>query len=205
MSHPYFSPSVLGTHGTVDVPASKLQLIRWRRHRQSIHTTRCTCSTLVLSSKYFGTRKCCHPQISDLVIRLVFFRESSRKIINKLTSRLPSCESSIPGRFALFECNSNDVRICKKISQESCHQEIMKPKSDIWGWQHLWGPKDLLKLTLCPLQAAQVSYTPTRTRRRSGRTLSPSSCSSSAGTAGRCERRGWSMRYHLKIHISIKK
>jgi len=97
-----------------------------------------------MSSKYFGTRKCCHPQISDLVIRLVFFRESSRKIINKLTSRLPSCESSIPGRFALFECNSNDVRICKKISQESCHQEIMKPKSDIWGWQHLWGPKDLL-------------------------------------------------------------
>ena len=97
-----------------------------------------------MSSKYFGTRKCCHPQISDLVIRLVFFRESSRKIINKLTSRLPSCESSIPGRFALFECNSNDVRICKKISQESCHQEIMKPKSDICGWQHLWGPKDLL-------------------------------------------------------------
>ena len=96
------------------------------------------------SSKYFGTLKCCHPQISDLVIRLVFFRESSRKIINKLTSRLPSCESSIPGRFALFECNSNDVRICNKISQESCHQEIMKPKSDIWGWQHLWGPKDLL-------------------------------------------------------------
>ena len=100
----------------------------------------------VESSKYFGTRKCCHSQISDLVIRLVFFRESSRKIINKLTSRLPSCESSIPGRFALFECNSNDVRICKKISQESCHQEIMKPKSDIWGWQHLWGPKDLLNL-----------------------------------------------------------
>ena len=98
----------------------------------------------VVSSKYFGTLKCCHPQISDLVIRLVFFRESSRKIINKLTSRLPSCESSIPGRFALFECNSNDVRICKKISQESCHQEIMKPKSDICGWQHLWGPKDLL-------------------------------------------------------------
>ena len=102
----------------------------------------------IKSSKYFGTRKCCHPQISDLVIRLVFFRESSRKIINKLTSRLPSCESSIPGRFALFECNSNDVRICKKISQESCHQEIMKPKSDIWGWQHLWGPKDLLKSAL---------------------------------------------------------
>ena len=101
---------------------------------------------LLKSSKYFGTRKCCHPQISDLVIRLVFFRESSRKIINKLTSRLPSCESSIPGRFALFECNSNDVRICKKISQESCHQEIMKPKSDIWGWQHLWGPKDLLNI-----------------------------------------------------------
>ena len=99
------------------------------------------------SSKYFGTRKCCHPQISDLVIRLVFFRESSRKIINKLTSRLPSCESSIPGRFALFECNSNDVRICNKISQESCHQEIMKPKSDICGWQHLWGPKDLLNHT----------------------------------------------------------
>ena len=102
---------------------------------------------LLESSKYFGTLKCCHPQISDLVIRLVFFRESSRKIINKLTSRLPSCESSIPGRFALFECNSNDVRICKKISQESCHQEIMKPKSDICGWQHLWGPKDLLKST----------------------------------------------------------
>ena len=102
----------------------------------------------VESSKYFGTRKCCHPQISDLVIvRLVFFRESSRKIINKLTSRLPSCESSIPGRFALFECNSNDVRICKKISQESCHQEIPKPKSDICGWQHLWGPKDLLNKT----------------------------------------------------------
>ena len=86
---------------------------------------------LTSSSKYFSNRKCCHPQLSDLVIRLVFFRESSRKIINKLTSRLPSCESSIPGRFALFECNSNDVRICKKISQESCHQEIMKPKSDI--------------------------------------------------------------------------
>ena len=103
--------------------------------------------SFVNSSKYFGTRKCCHPQISDLVIRLVFFRESSRKIINKLTSRLPSCESSIPGRFALFECNSNDVRICKKISQESCHQEIMKPKSDICGWQHLWGPKDLLNST----------------------------------------------------------
>ena len=101
------------------------------------------------SSKYFGTRKCCHPQISDLVIRLVFFRESSRKIINKLTSRLPSCESSIPGRFALFECNSNDVRICNKISQESCHQEIMKPKSDICGWQHLWGPKDLLNYASC--------------------------------------------------------
>ena len=104
-------------------------------------------TSLLTSSKYFGTRKCCHPQISDLVIRLVFFRESSRKIINKLTSRLPSCESSIPGRFALFECNSNDVRICKKISQESCHQEIMKPKSDICGWQHLWGPKDLLNNT----------------------------------------------------------
>ena len=23
----------------------------------------------------------------------------------------------------------------------------MKPKSDIWGWQHLWGPKDLLNPT----------------------------------------------------------
>ena len=96
------------------------------------------------SSKYFGNRKCCNPQISDLFFWLVFFRESSTKIISKLTSRLPSCESSIPGRFALYECNSNDVRICKKISQKSCHQEIMKPKSDICGWQHLWGPKDLL-------------------------------------------------------------
>ena len=108
------------------------------------------------SSKYFGTRKCFHPQISDLVIRLVFFRESSRKIINKLTSRLPSCESSIPGRFALFKCNSNDVRICNKISQESCHQEIMKPKakSDIFQWQHLWGPKDLLNCTVQVVVAA---------------------------------------------------
>ena len=117
----------------------------------------------VVSSKYFGSRKCCHPQISDLVIRLVFFRESSRKIINKLTSRLPSCESSIPGRFALFECNSNDVRICNKISQESCHQEIMKPKSDIWGWQHLWGPKDLLKLTPQNRTASKPSRLRSRT------------------------------------------
>ena len=120
------------------------------------------CSTLV-SSKYFGNRKCCHPQISDLVIRLVFFRESSRKIINKLTSRLPSCESSIPGRFALFECNSNDVRICKKISQESCHQEIMKPKSDIWGWQHLRGPKDLLNVT-CPASLGSPRSSPVRSQ-----------------------------------------
>ena len=120
-----------------------------RLMRVNIHDFRCLRHyTFILSSKYFGSRKCCHPQISDLVIRPVFFRESSRKIINKLTSRLPSCESSITGRFALFECNSNDVRICKKISQESCHQEIMKPKSDIWGWQHLRRPKDLLNHTL---------------------------------------------------------
>ena len=112
-----------------------------------INIPKATTASRVESSKYFGNPKCCHPQISDLFIRLLFFRESSRKIINKLTSRLPSCESGIPGRFALFECNSNDVRICKKISQESGHQEIMKPKSDIWGWQHLRGSKDLLNIT----------------------------------------------------------
>ena len=27
----------------------------------------------------------------------------------------------------------------------------MKPKSDIWGWQHLWGPKDLLNKAYRPI------------------------------------------------------
>ena len=108
------------------------------------------------SSMYFGTRKCCHPQISDLVFWLHFFRKSSKKIISILTSRLPSCASSFLGWYASYECISKNVKLCKKISTKRYHREVSKTKFDICGWQHLWGPKDGLNFTLHLIHPAPV-------------------------------------------------
>ena len=43
----------------------------------------------------------------------------------------------------------------------------MKPKSDICGWQHLWGPKDLLNQTLATLMLDHIEDAGARAGARS--------------------------------------
>ena len=101
-----------------------------------------------MSSKYFGTRKCCHPQISDLDFIISWWQLSCEILLQILTSlELHSNSANRPG-ILLSHDGSLEVNLLMIFLELSLKKTSRMTKSDIWGWQHLRVPKYLLDATL---------------------------------------------------------